>query len=566
MKKSFKLLTLGVAGMVLLSGAQWAFADVAAGNGAVTAVPISAVMPISAKLSSIQVTAKELKSETPELKINMEIPVVSGMKDERYQAQLNDTIERLAMEDLDNAKKEAKEAAEHAVAGNFPLRQYELIVKGDVKSIGGVDNADRLSFTVTTYLATPGTGMPRVDTYNVLDAAEAKPVQLSELFGADYKAILDKEVNAQIAANPDPYFKGDMGFKGIAETQSFYVQGDEAVLVFPKYSIAPGSTGTPEFRVALPATNAAAAAVKFGSKEIKSETPELKLNVTIPVLSGMKDAKKQAELNAAIESLASEDIEKSKAEAKTTAEHAVANNFPVRQYELFVKADVKADGGAADKDRISFTVTTYLQTPGTGMPRVDTYNYTNTAEAKKIELSDLFGADYKAILDKEVSAQIAANPDKYFKGDMGYKGISDTQSFYVQGGEAVLVFPKYSIAPGVSGTPEFRVALPTGSEVAKLEIVLAADQLQKSSDGVALVPLRLAGEQLGFTVTWVEATRSAELSKGAQWTAVYEGKDSYSRNKMAPVQLGTAPVIIGEKLYVPQSFFSDILLLTVTVN
>lgn len=560
MRKSFKMLTLGMAGFVF--SAQLAYADVA--PGPVTAVPISAA--ISNHSTAIKIVNKEVKSESAELIVKMGIPVVSGMKDAKYEAQLNDSIERHAMEELDNAKKEAKEAADHAKAAGFTFRPYELIVKADVKADGGTSNADRISFTITTYLMTGGTGNPRVDTYNVLDNAEAKQVTLQDILGADYKAIVDQEVKTQIAANADKYFKDE--FKGISETQSFYVQGNEVVVVFPKYAIAPGSTGTPEFRIALPNAVKPSSTVKLSSKEINTTSAELLVKMSIPVVEGMKDAKYEAQLNDIIERHAMEDLDNAKKNALDAADVAKKGGFEVRPYELIIKGELKSNGGAANADRVSLSIVTYLATGGTMGPRIDNYSFLDTAEAKRITLKDLLGDNYKAIVDKEVNDKINANPDQYFKGD--FKGITETQSFYVEGDDVVIVFPKYAIAPGSTGTPEFRIALSPidgGSNETKPAvppIVLNADQSYKQ-DGFTMVPLRFVSERLGFNLTWHETTRSVELIQGDQVFTVFEGKDNILNKKDAVTLKGSAINKEGT-MYVPLTFFTDILQAKATVG
>lgn len=346
---------------------------------------------------------------------------------------------------------------------------------------------------------------------------------------------------------------------------------------------APLSGAERAWAAALPVTKAEASAasseelaggVAFTSKEIKSESPELMVDMEIPVISGMKDVHYQDELNDIIERHAMKSLEEAEAEAKEAAEMAKADGFTIHPYELIVKADVKMTSGAANGNRISFTVTTYLATGGTGMPIVDAYNIADLEEAGRVQLQDLFGADYKAIIDEEIYKQIAADSDNYFSGEEGFAGIRESQAFYMEGDEVVILFPKYSIAPGFMGTPEFRIAAPNSAgsaETAEPEqqetaAVLTADQLHATADGVTLVPLRLAAERLGYSVDWVNETRSAELSKGGQWTAVYEGKDAYSLNKTADRKLGAAPVIIKGSMYVPAEFFSDILSASVTAK
>lgn len=86
---------------------------------------------------------------------------------------------------------------------------------------------------------------------------------------------------------------------------------------------------------------------------------------------------------------------------------------------------------------------------------------------------------------------------------------------------------------------------------------------QKAGAQEAMLPLRTIAESLGFTLTWKQEDSSVELSKGAQWTNVKVGADNYSVNKMLK-PLGTAPELKDNTMYVPASFFQEILHVSVT--
>lgn len=109
-------------------------------------------------------------------------------------------------------------------------------------------------------------------------------------------------------------------------------------------------------------------------------------------------------------------------------------------------------------------------------------------------------------------------------------------------------------------------ALDQGSQVVKeafdiyyndgqIESVLKA----KKINGITMIPLRSVTEAMGYKVTWNGETQSIEILKGAQWTSVKIGDNSYFKNKMAPWQLSAAPVIEDGHTYVPVEFMVDIL-------
>ncbi|MGD8192590.1 copper amine oxidase N-terminal domain-containing protein [Brevibacillus ginsengisoli] len=79
-----------------------------------------------------------------------------------------------------------------------------------------------------------------------------------------------------------------------------------------------------------------------------------------------------------------------------------------------------------------------------------------------------------------------------------------------------------------------------------------------NKQGVIMIPLRPLAEQLGYQIKWNQEKRSAELTKGAQWTAVTPGKDQYNFAKMY-LTLGTAPESRQGNTYVPLSFAKQVL-------
>lgn len=71
-----------------------------------------------------------------------------------------------------------------------------------------------------------------------------------------------------------------------------------------------------------------------------------------------------------------------------------------------------------------------------------------------------------------------------------------------------------------------------------------------------MVPLRAIAEALGYEVTWHGETKEVRVGIAM---SLQIGKDEYVFARMAPIQLGTAPVLIDGNTYVPLSFFQEVL-------
>ncbi|WP_218092235.1 stalk domain-containing protein [Paenibacillus solanacearum] len=317
------------------------------------------------------------------------------------------------------------------------------------------------------------------------------------------------------------------------------------------------------------------------TKPIKEKNDLITVDLSIPVIEGLKDAHYQEELNDLIYRQAMKDMDTLKTQAAEEVVHAKEAGYEMRPYELNIQYKLKADGGSGSGGMFSLQILTYTYTGGAhGGTRSDNYNVWNEQAAKTIELKNLFGEGYKAFIDEKIKQAIASNPDPYFPDT--FKGISDTQNFYIERGDAVIQFAQYEIAPYASGMPEFRIPIatngtpgeqPTQPEAVPTQLVLngkpaspeEAASVYKADSGLLMIPLRASAEALGYTIQWDAERQAAELTRDNQWTILQQGKDEYVYNKMAPLSLGEAPVIQSDgKMYVPLAFFSDVLKAEVT--
>lgn len=95
---------------------------------------------------------------------------------------------------------------------------------------------------------------------------------------------------------------------------------------------------------------------------------------------------------------------------------------------------------------------------------------------------------------------------------------------------------------------------------------IEADVDIQEINGITMVPLRAVAEAMGYTITWNNTSKSVDIQQGAQWTSVIIGENRYFRNRMAPWELSSAPVIINSRTLVPVEFFADILGKGIEVN
>ncbi|NLP45781.1 MAG: DUF3298 and DUF4163 domain-containing protein [Epulopiscium sp.] len=240
MKKK-KIIALGLASCVLLSQPIYA-------SSLIKEAPITLTVQREG-VKNIGFKTKQMYTQEEGFILNIRIPVIQGLKDIKFQEKLNEKIEKEMMKDKKNMEQDVKKHLHQAKKEGVEVIPYEMYVDYDIKS-----NGDILSFTITTATSFGNNWMERVDSYNI-DCKQNKLLDLKDLFknGSDYKKIItdqiQQEMKEQIQSGKGNYFEEEIDFKNISAVQSFYIQGNNIVITFPKYSIAPGSMGTPEFKI-----------------------------------------------------------------------------------------------------------------------------------------------------------------------------------------------------------------------------------------------------------------------------------------------------------------------------
>ena len=84
-------------------------------------------------------------------------------------------------------------------------------------------------------------------------------------------------------------------------------------------------------------------------------------------------------------------------------------------------------------------------------------------------------------------------------------------------------------------------------------------QYIEAEDGTVMIPLRAVCEELGFTVNWIDESRTIEIIKGAVYITCSPDFDGYAFSRMAHQPLGKAPMLIDGTTYVPSDFIGEIL-------
>ena len=199
-------------------------------------------------VSVVKLECKEVKSESPLINIDLNIPVITGLQDKEIQARLNEVMENDARQRQEAMEQQAQLDSDFILAE--PLHTYGIASRFNQYYV----TRDILSFYVDYYTYTGGAhGMTDRVAYN-FDLNTGQELALSDLFAPDSNHIemINERVRSIIALNPEEYFEGEHGFQGINEEQRFYLENGNLIVYFLQYEIAPYAAGIRTFPVALP--------------------------------------------------------------------------------------------------------------------------------------------------------------------------------------------------------------------------------------------------------------------------------------------------------------------------
>jgi len=206
------------------------------------------IAPGQAEAGKVKVSSRVLKEKSDNMDVDLEIPMVSGLE-AALQSAINQRFEGDAMELKQSLETGLKAYIAECKAEGYPIRPYQLFIRYQQCRL----NDKVLSLYVDYYQYTGGAhGITERRAYNIdLKSGELLPLTAMFKPGYDYKAVIEQEIKRQIALNPEVYFKGEQGFKGLNKEQGYYLDGENLVLYFSQYEIAPYAAGIPEFKIPL---------------------------------------------------------------------------------------------------------------------------------------------------------------------------------------------------------------------------------------------------------------------------------------------------------------------------
>lgn len=198
-------------------------------------------------VESSLIVDKNINEKNDYLTIDVKIPQINGLNNKEAEKVINKGISNFTNMWISDVREIADQyyGAPNNIKPTFP---YQLIAKYNIKCQNKI-----LSFYINYYQFTGGAhGVTNRVAHNI-DIDAGKELLISDLFIDNYKyeSIINNEIKKQIEENSDAYFQGKEGFNGIKKNQRFFIDGENLVLYFGEYEIAPYVTGIPEFKIPI---------------------------------------------------------------------------------------------------------------------------------------------------------------------------------------------------------------------------------------------------------------------------------------------------------------------------
>jgi hypothetical protein len=203
-------------------------------------------------------------------------------------------------------------------------------------------------------------------------------------------------------------------------------------------------------------------------------------------------------------------------------------------------------------DRVVSIVIHSTVTSASSKTEVVSVNF-NPDDGRAVTINDAVGYDIAPLVEKLLIERIRRNPETY---NTSSDRLSQDQAFYLDGGRLVLLF-----AEGVSS-----LEIELGN-IARI-VMPAPDYLVKPGYRVKMIPLREVCEALGYEVDWEEEDANVYINyNGSPYMTLTLNENNYLVPDKKVRSLETAPELEGGVVYVPISFFDQILnLVTYSVN
>ena len=175
---------------------------------------------------------------------------------------------------------------------------------------------------------------------------------------------------------------------------------------------------------------------------------------------------------------------------------------------------------------------------------------------------DAVGYDIIPLAQKILNEKIRLDPGTY---NAAFDAIPINQAYYLTEGKLVLVFNQFQFVKNSEGAARVEIDL---AHVHQNEITRAGYHQDVSEYMVRMIPLRQVMGALGYTVNWLPGSNNIDIFiDNVFFMRLTIGINSYVIPERKPQSLESAPIVIRNNIFVPISFFDQVLsLVTYSVD
>jgi len=174
-----------------------------------------------------------------------------------------------------------------------------------------------------------------------------------------------------------------------------------------------------------------------------------------------------------------------------------------------------------------------------------------------VSLIQAMGRDIAALAESKIDEMIRQNPATYFAA---FSAPPTGQAFYLTDTSLFILFDEFQLSsvPGATSHIEFELA-----NIQRYALPRAYYRISPDRYGIRMIPLGRVVEALGYETDWCSITREGTVSlHGKVLIVLREGENNYQLNGILQRSLEAAPMLHNGRMYVPLSFFDQILSLT----
>lgn len=317
-------------------------------------------------------------------------------------------------------------------------------------------------------------------------------------------------------------------------------------------------------------SNGSVSSVKVETARIEKNEENCTIKLIYPVFSGFSSAKK---LNDTMQNKNLDSIGYIRSALASLQEYINQLKAAGETYVPKVETDSYFDY-SINGDILSLVLNSYIYSGGAhGSTLLDSYTV-NTRTGEMYTFASLFNSssNYKKVILDKINKMIDKEKDLYFEDAKKTLAAKNSNyKFYINGNMLVIYFDEYDLRPYAGGIPEFSInvkdlkgllkddiykqlinAKPIGN--VRLNGTGMGTQLKTyEQDYSLMVPLKAIAETLGYKVGW-DSKKGASVAGGY----IKNNVDTYYTSGSKKIKL-TPAKIIGNVLYVPSSYFSEVL-------